>query len=237
MPTYKDLERKIKKLERELTDCKQTEEALEAREKEYQLLIKNLPSIVFKGYSNGSAQFIDEKIKLLTGYDADKFNNCELLWSDLIVKKDFEIAKQIFVQALKTDQSYVREYRIKAKKGAVHWIQERGQIVCDNKGRIDYISGVFFDITELKLLQEETAKIEKKLHQAQKMAAIVTSAGGIVHDFNNILGAIIGHAELMALFDIPKDSPIRSRLDGMLKGAYRARDLVQQILPFSRQRR
>lgn len=66
------------------------------------------------------------------------------------------------------------------------------------------------------------------------MEAIGTLAGGIAHDFNNILGSIIGYAELMEMLDVPKNSNIQDRLKRILASAYRAKDLVQQILTFSR---
>ena len=78
-------------------------------------------------------------------------------------------------------------------------------------------------------------QMEKTLQQAQKMEALGTLAGGIAHDFNNILGAIIGHAEIMEMFEIPKDSDMHDSLQQVLNAGYRAKDLVQQILTFSRQ--
>jgi hypothetical protein len=69
-------------------------------------------------------------------------------WSDLIGAEDLENAKAIFKQALKSDRSYVREYRIKGCLGKVYWIRERGQILCHPDGKINYISGVFSNLTE-----------------------------------------------------------------------------------------
>jgi PAS domain S-box-containing protein len=76
-------------------------------------------------------------------------------------------------------------------------------------------------------------KLEKELRQAQKMEAIGTLAGGIAHDFNNILAGIIGFTE-MSLEDIADANPLSERLELILKGAHRGRDLVRQILTFSR---
>jgi signal transduction histidine kinase/ActR/RegA family two-component response regulator len=89
------------------------------------------------------------------------------------------------------------------------------------------------DISELKSAQEEREKLKTQLIQAQKMEAIGTLAGGIAHDFNNILGAIIGYAE-MALYDTRKDTMEHYNIDQVLRAGHRAKDLVKQILAFSR---
>jgi PAS domain S-box-containing protein len=89
------------------------------------------------------------------------------------------------------------------------------------------------DISELKSAQEEREQLKTQLIQAQKMEAIGTLAGGIAHDFNNILGAIIGYAE-MALYDTRPDSMEHYNIDQVLKAGHRAKDLVKQILAFSR---
>jgi PAS domain S-box-containing protein len=83
------------------------------------------------------------------------------------------------------------------------------------------------DISEQKRLQSQ-------LQQAQRMEAIGTLAGGIAHDFNNILSAVIGYTEI-ALNDVEKDSLLQSNLKEVLNAGARAKDLVKQILTFSRQ--
>ena len=93
---------------------------------------------------------------------------------------------------------------------------------------------IFADITERKEAEDERKKLQSQLLQAQKMEAIGTLAGGIAHDFNNILGAILGYAE-MARDDCPAGSLVARDLDQVIKASHRAKDLVKQILAFSRQ--
>jgi PAS domain S-box-containing protein len=85
----------------------------------------------------------------------------------------------------------------------------------------------------LKAETEVRNRMEEQLRQAHKMEAIGTLSGGIAHDFNNILSGIIGFTE-MSLEDIPPDSPVHHNLELILKSGFRARDLVKQILAFSR---
>ena len=90
------------------------------------------------------------------------------------------------------------------------------------------------DITERRHAEAERRQLENRLQQAQKMEAIGTLAGGIAHDFNNILGAILGYAE-MARTDSPEGSTIANDVEEILKAGNRAKNLVKQILAFSRQ--
>ena len=126
------------------------EEALRESEAKYRLLVNQIPAVVFKGYQDWSVDFFDRKIEKLTGYSKEEFDSRQLKWCDLILPEDLDMARGLFKQALKTDKSYVREYRIRKKDGEIAWIQARGQIFCDAAGQVDYVSGVFFDITARK---------------------------------------------------------------------------------------
>jgi len=92
----------------------------------------------------------------------------------------------------------------------------------------------FIDIRELKRADEEKNLLETRLQQAQRMESIGTLAGGIAHDFNNILFPIMGHTEML-LERIQDDSTFQHSLNSIYTSANRAKDLVRQILAFSRQ--
>lgn len=97
----------------------------------------------------------------------------------------------------------------------------------------DMASALIADVRERKRAEEERQKLEAMLHQSQKMEAIGTLAGGIAHDFNNILAAIMGYTEL-SLMGMSEQNPVRHNLQQVFNAAIRARDLVKQILVFSR---
>ncbi|MBI9090536.1 MAG: response regulator [Desulfobacterium sp.] len=87
---------------------------------------------------------------------------------------------------------------------------------------------------ERKKIQRERDMLETRLRQVEKMETLGSLAGGIAHDFNNILFPILGHTEML-LMDIPKGSPMHKKVEKIYKGGIRARELVSQILTFSRQ--
>jgi len=90
------------------------------------------------------------------------------------------------------------------------------------------------DITKRKQAEEEKEKLEVQLYQSQKMESVGRLAGGVAHDFNNMLGVIIGNAEI-ALDQVDPDQPLYEDLQEILKAAGRSADLTRQLLAFARQ--
>ena len=191
-PTYKEFEQRNNELEKEAFEHKLVEESLYKNEENYRLLVTNLPSIVYKGYKDWSVEFFDEKIEALTCYSADEFNSHKLKWIDIIVKDDIPTLINSFARALKTDKSFVREYRIKSKTGNINWVQERGQIVCDSNNDVKYITGVFFDITQKRQAEEERNRLAAAIEQAAE-SAFITDQNGIIQYVNPAFERLTGY--------------------------------------------
>ncbi len=133
---------------------------LQENEKNFRMLVKTIPSIIFKGYADGSADFFDDKFEKVTGYPVEDFNSRKMKWPEIILPEDAERAKEIFQEALKTtDKSYLREYRIKARSGAVLWMRERGHIICYENGQIAYVSGICTDISQQHEMEAALEKV------------------------------------------------------------------------------
>jgi PAS domain S-box-containing protein len=124
-------------------------------------------------------------------------------------------------------------YRFLHKDGSWRWLESTGSRFRISNGEERGVV-ISRDVTERRRAEEEKARLEVHLRHAQKMETIGTLAGGIAHDFNNILGVIIAYTEL-ARMDLPEDHPVQSGLGQVMQAGMRAKDLVQQILAFSRQ--
>jgi PAS domain S-box-containing protein len=105
--------------------------------------------------------------------------------------------------------------------------------IFDEQGHIVGTAGIAHDITSIKESEKERSRLEANLHQAQKMESVGRLAGGVAHDFNNMLSVILGHAELGQL-KIDQNHPIQAHLKEISKTAERSADLTRQLLAFAR---
>jgi PAS domain S-box-containing protein len=119
------------------------------------------------------------------------------------------------------------EFEMVKKDGSPITVSITGRVARDEQGLFKQTRCILQDVTD-------RLRLERQLRQAQKMESIGTLAGGIAHDFNNILGAVMGYTEV-ALMDAREEDPIRNSLEQVRKATFRARDLIKQILAFSRQ--
>jgi PAS domain S-box-containing protein len=236
-PTYEELEKKIKKLEKKVESFSNIDEVLAESEMKCRLLLTNLPSIVYRGFKDWSVEFTDNKIESFTGYSREEFNSKKLKWSDLILKQDIESAKESFIGALKTQNPYAREYRVKTKAGEILWIQDRGQIAYDKNGDIKYITGTFFDITDRRKAEEALKKRSAQLMQARKLASLGILTSGVAHELNNPLNNI--STSIQILIEELEEDNIEHKRDLLIeaeKQVERARDIVKALLEFSREK-
>jgi len=234
--TFKELEQKIKELEKEVERFRLADEALVESEMQCRLMLNDIPTIVYKGFKDWSVEFADNKIESLTGYSYEEFNSKKLKWSDLILKEDIESAKKSFIDALKSQDPYAREYRVKTKPGEILWIQDRGQIIYDKKGDVKYIIGTFFDISDQRKTEEALKKRSEQLIQARKLASLGILTSGVAHELNNPLNNI--STSIQILFEELEEDNIehkRKLLLGAEKQVDRARDIVKALLEFARE--
>jgi PAS domain S-box-containing protein len=119
----------------------------------------------------------------------------------------------------------------RTRQGAIRNVSVRAQTV-DVLGK-SYYQCIWRDITDQKQAEEDQERLQAQLAHAQKMESIGRLAGGVAHDFNNMLGVIMGHAEL-ALDQTTVTHPLHSHLDEIRKAARRSADLTRQLLAFAR---
>ena len=125
------------------------------------------------------------------------------------------------------------EFHVIHPDGTVRTLHGRGDLECAADGSPVRIVGTVQDFTKTKRAEEEKAKLEAQLQQAQKMESVGRLAGGVAHDFNNMLGVILGHAE-MALSQTDPTQPLYDDLTEIRKAAQRSADLTRQLLAFAR---
>jgi two-component system, cell cycle sensor histidine kinase and response regulator CckA len=130
-------------------------------------------------------------------------------------------------------ESGMLEFEIVGLKGTRRWLETHAAPMHDAEGEVAMLLGITREITERKNAEQTHVFMEAQLRESQKMEALGTLAGGVAHDFNNIVAAILGNVELARQDVGPGHAALKS-LEEILKAGRRAKDLVQQILAFGR---
>ena len=218
-----NLEKANKELQLEIIEHKNAQEELRESEEKYRLITETSMDGIYQIFTTGKFIYLNDAIVKIGGYEKEEVLN--MPFSDFIIERDLPRAMELFAE-LSAGKSVEAELTCKHKDGH-NFLIYFNAVPTMVDGKLDMITGVMRDITERR-------QMETQLQQAQRMEAIGTLAGGIAHDFNNILGAIIGYTEL-TLEEMAENEKARRRLEKVLQSGLRARDLVGQILTFSRQ--
>ena len=221
----------------DITDLKRTEEALRESKERLALVADATTDLVYEwNVDNDTLEWFGDWDTVL-GYDPGEIDWTIRDWMRLIHPED---ARRLAdsVERHRTSIQPIHEiYRIRKKDGTWAWWEDRGTPILNAKGMPAKWVGSCSDITEHKRAEETRLELEAQLRQSQKLEAIGQLAGGVAHDFNNILTAILGNVELSMnelRVKFGPDHNVVQSMEQIEKSARRAAALTRQLLTFSR---
>ncbi len=209
-------------------------------EARYRYLAENITDVIWVMELDGSRfSYMSPSVQPFRGYTSEEAVRLSL--EETLTPESAKEAKTVIEEELLLEQagtadpqrSRTLELEHFCKDGSTKWTEVRGSFARDEQGKAIGILGITRDISHRRKIEEEKRHLEAQLLQAKKMEAMGTLAGGIAHDFNNILGAILGYAEL-GITQISPNHKVKSYLEEVLTAGLRAKELVKQILSFSR---
>ncbi|MFH1985155.1 MAG: PAS domain S-box protein [Pseudomonadota bacterium] len=219
----------------DITERKRTEESLRESEERLQLVMEGSQL----GYwdwniETGEVRRNKHWAEML-GYTLEEIEYTVNQWTDLHHPDDAAAATKSIRDHLEGKTPAHRiEYRMRAKDGQYKWILDQARVVKrDAQGKPIRMCGTHTDVSERKRSEKEREKLQHQLTQAQKMESVGRLAGGVAHDFNNMLSVILGHAG-MALDEVDPAMPLYGRLKEIRKAGERSADLTRQLLAFAR---
>jgi PAS domain S-box-containing protein len=233
-PLYNPKEQIVGAIEsiRDITKRKWAEEALRKSEEKYRELVAALPQAVFESDTNGCVRYVNDITYEMFGYDSSKFSPGKYNITEMIAPEDRERMQLDVKNILSTGKSSSPEYLALRKDGSKFPVQVYPTRIM-HEGIPAGIRGIILDISEHKRAEEEREKLQSQLIQAQKMESVGRLAGGVAHDFNNMLGIILGHTE-MILDALDPGQPLYSNLTEIQQAAERSVELTKQLLAFAR---
>ena len=163
-------------------------------------------------------------------------NSCEPSyenWLNTIIPEDRENVREQAEKALADNTEFNSIWRVRNTDGSIRWLMSKGAPFMNAEGKVPHFVGIVIDITDRKNEEESKHQLEAQLRKAQRLESIGTLAGGVAHDFNNILTPILGYSE-MGLFSLPPENPVHDYFSEIMQAATRAQNLIGQILTFSR---
>jgi len=203
----------------------QAEEALRESEEKYRTILESIEDGYFEVDLTGNFKFFNDSMCKIRGYSKDELivmNNRDYMDPETS-KKVYEIFNRVY----KTGESVKGvEWESIRKDGSKIYSESSISLMKDSKDQPIGFQGIVRDITERK-------NLEKQLIQSQKMEAVGRLAGGVAHDFNNLMTIVIGNADML-LMSLTKDDPLREDVEEIKKAGGRSTSLTRQLLAFSR---
>ncbi|MEW6527598.1 MAG: PAS domain S-box protein [Spirochaetota bacterium] len=213
----------------DITERKRIEKSLKESEEKFRILAESTPMAIMM-YQDDKWVYANPAAEALLEYSEQEL--CAMNFWDVVYPDDKAIVMERGSKRQKGEEATVGyEFRVITKSGMVKWILLYGATVMF-KGKPAGLISVL-DITERKKIEEEKRKLQEQLLQSQKMESIGTLAGGVAHEFNNMLNIISGHAEL-ALLNIPQENEARKDIEEIKKAAQRSAEITKKLLTFAR---
>jgi PAS domain S-box-containing protein len=216
----------------------ESQAALKQSEERYALAFEGAYDGLWDWDLRADKVFLSGRCMEILGY-SDQPDSAGLIgshdwWADLIHPDDSPAALKAVQDCLSGNgRSFATEYRVRRTDGSYCWISDRGAVIRDANGRPYRAAGSLTDISARKLAEQHRRLLEDQLQQTQKIEALGTLAGGIAHDINNTLVPIIGTVDML-IQDTPRDTDLGESLKDVMDAAVKVKELVRQILAFSR---
>ena len=207
----------------------------ELRESEarYRKIVEEMPEMVCRFLSDGTITFANRACGECGGEKPDKLIGSHFFqW--ISSKEEADTVEKDFKASIETSNRLILPQRMVLADGSIRWLQWAIHGLADSSGSLTEYQAVGQDISAETIAQKEKLKLEKWRRRTQKLEAIGTLSAGIAHDFNNIMTIILGNAQL-AMDDVSKGSRTRNNLDEIYDACLRAKNMVKQILTFSRE--
>jgi PAS domain S-box-containing protein len=215
----------------DVSESRRAEATLRESEERYRTLINEAKDAIFTLAPDGRILELNEAVETITGWDRKLWIGRNFV--DPLLPEDRQRATAIFAEVLAGGHPPSFDLQIRSRTGTMLDL-EFAVSAHYKDGEVVGLLGIGRDVTERKRAALAQSRLEAQLRQAQKMESIGTLAGGIAHDFNNMLTGIMGNTQLASM-DLPAGHPVQEFLRGASRSSARARDLVRQILTFSRQ--